>query len=266
MMINKFRKYAAVMALGCLCSSTFATIPANQTGYISGTDTIQIFGHLWVDGYVGTGGGAAWSNDGDQVALIRGPAAYHADLLSTHATSVHLRFIADSTASSPKYLGSVVASHDGRIGLLDDDGQWTIEADTDNYIKFAVNNSGKMYIRSNGKVGIWTSSPGYRLDVNGDGRFRNDLLVEVTDGQADLTVNSNSTTHDTTFSIKGNNHSWVMRNDISRGHALSIRSRSPSDSTEMERIIVQQNGETEFKEEVTIPAGGDIPMGNFTSN
>jgi len=53
------------------------------------------------------------------------------------------------------------------FGLLDGDGQWSYLTRKDNYTEFRINNSIKMIIKSNGYVGIGTTNPSYKLDVNG---------------------------------------------------------------------------------------------------
>jgi len=57
-----------------------------------------------------------------------------------------------------------------RFGLLDGDRNWSYLAEKDNYTAFLINNSTKMIIRSSGKVGIGTTNPYYKLDVNGSAR------------------------------------------------------------------------------------------------
>lgn len=53
------------------------------------------------------------------------------------------------------------------FGLLDADHHWSIKMQKDSYTSFAINNSEKMRILSNGKVGIGTATPASKLDVAG---------------------------------------------------------------------------------------------------
>ena len=46
---------------------------------------------------------------------------------------------------------------------------------TNDTISFRTNSSDRMYINSSGNVGIGTTSPSYKLDVTGEGRFTGDL-------------------------------------------------------------------------------------------
>jgi len=65
--------------------------------------------------------------------------------------------------------GRVYGNGDGaNFGLLDGDGNWSYLAAKDNYTQFRVNNSAKMTILSNGKVGIGTANPSEKLDVEGN--------------------------------------------------------------------------------------------------
>jgi len=69
--------------------------------------------------------------------------------------------------------GRVYGSGDGQyFGLLDGDGNWSYLASKDDYTQFRVNNSAKMTIKSTGNVGIGTTSPTQKLDVNGKIRMR----------------------------------------------------------------------------------------------
>ena len=54
----------------------------------------------------------------------------------------------------------------GSFGLLDWDRNWWIRMVKDLYTLFLVNGLEKMRIQSNGNVGIWTTSPTSKLEVN----------------------------------------------------------------------------------------------------
>lgn len=70
-------------------------------------------------------------------------------------------------------------SNGARFGLLDAAGQWAIQILEDNYIRFSIDNVEKMRIRNDGNVGIGTSTPGNKLEVNGTIRAK-EVIVEAT--------------------------------------------------------------------------------------
>ncbi|HHD92512.1 MAG TPA: hypothetical protein ENL06_02735 [Candidatus Portnoybacteria bacterium] len=64
--------------------------------------------------------------------------------------------------------GRVYGSGNGaNFGLLDGNGHWSYLAAKNNYTQFRINNSAKMTIKNNGNVGIGTTNPGAKLDVEG---------------------------------------------------------------------------------------------------
>jgi len=64
-----------------------------------------------------------------------------------------------------------------QIGLTDAAGEWILEHENQAYTKFYVGNDEKMVIQNNGRVGIGTDSPMYKLDVCGTLRAI-EVLVE----------------------------------------------------------------------------------------
>lgn len=67
-----------------------------------------------------------------------------------------------------KKYGQIYGSGNGkRFGLLDANGDWTYVAVLNEYTAFQINNVERMRIRKNGNVGIGTSNPTNKLDVNG---------------------------------------------------------------------------------------------------
>lgn len=71
-----------------------------------------------------------------------------------------------------KVYGRVCGYLDGaQFGLKDADGSWSYLAVKDNYTDFRINNSTKMRIKSDGTIGIGTTSPKTKLHVYGEGAF-----------------------------------------------------------------------------------------------
>ena len=70
-------------------------------------------------------------------------------------------------------------------------------------IQFNINNSSRMVLNTNGRVGIDVSSPGYKLDVNGDINFTGNLLKSG--GTFSI---SHKTSFNVTVSSKTSNHPY----------------------------------------------------------
>lgn len=89
-------------------------------------------------------------------------------LRSNHSTVTQLIFRDKENINYGRVYGS---SNGANFGLLDGDGNWSYLAAKDNYTAFRINNSEKMRIRKDGKVGIGSNidySPvGYQLYVQG---------------------------------------------------------------------------------------------------
>lgn len=265
--INKMIKQASlIIGLSSLCTVGFAQIPDTETGYVGGaTDTIQIFGNLWVEKAINTGGTSSSSVNPVGIQRFSNDTMH---LYSEDDDRMVLRFACDAPADT--YLGDIMAREDGHIGMRDKQGSWFFltqrTSSTAAYTKIYAAGAEMARIQNLGgtkRIGFLTNNPQTDFHVAGVGRFDNDLSVFV-NGQADFTIWSNNTTSDSTLRMRGGLKSWVFRNDNSEDHALSIRSQTDGQG-ESPKLIIQQDGDAEFKGKVTIEAGGDIPMGNYTS-
>ncbi|MBL4587146.1 MAG: hypothetical protein JKX84_08850, partial [Flavobacteriales bacterium] len=58
------------------------------------------------------------------------------------------------------------------FGMLDRDGQWSLLQANDNYTQLRINNSAKIHLTSNNRMGVMTTAPSTTLDVNGTVRIR----------------------------------------------------------------------------------------------
>lgn len=113
---------------------------------------------------------------------------------------------------------------------------------------FSTNNTERMRITENGKVGIGTSSPAYTLDITGNGRFTSNLTIGdytlpatdgttgqvlSTDGAGNVawtTMASNSISDNTYYDVGSatvtiSNSSWTNLSGLSRTFTLSSNAK-----------------------------------------
>ena len=85
--------------------------------------------------------------------------------------------------------------------LRAEDSSVLLGAYSDNSLYLVSNNSTKVTIQPDGKVGVGNTSPAYTFDVAGSGNFNNDLVVG-----GNLTVNGTTTTvNSTTLTVDDKN-------------------------------------------------------------
>jgi len=87
--------------------------------------------------------------------------AYYAN--SNHSTVTQMIFRDKENTTYGRVYGS---GNGSSFGLLDGDGQWGIQMVKDNATLFNVNNSEKMRILSNGRIGIGTTNPNGDIGVS----------------------------------------------------------------------------------------------------
>ncbi|MCD6149792.1 tail fiber domain-containing protein [bacterium] len=166
---------------------------------------------------------------GDQQLFGDGSSALYFD--SNHDTVTQMLF---RDKQNTQY-GRIYGSGNGNnynFGLLDGDGNWSYLAVKDNYTQFRINNSAKMTIHNNGNVGIGTTTPGYKLDIN-------------TDNAAPLRVTGDS-------SVVWNRASIYSRDTAASGRIFAFGSRAGTFSI---------SDETAGQRRFTINSGGNVGIG-----
>lgn len=105
---------------------------------------------------------------------------------SNSATLSKLRFY----DSDVVFYGAVVGTSDGtNFGLNDKDNHWTFRSVHDQFLTMSIDNSEKVRILANGRMGIGTAGPTATLDVDGNARIR--TLAVGTANEMELVVDGN---------------------------------------------------------------------------
>ena len=118
-----------------------------------------------------------------------------------------------------------------------------ININEDNYISFETNETEKMRIDTDGNVGIGTSVPGDKLDVNGGVMIRGNLKME---NSGVINGDDNNSLIITSYG-NNNNEGLILQNDNTGGTItakidVNVDSYISFDTDEVERMIIQNDG------------------------
>ncbi len=121
---------------------------------------------LHVNGSIRTDGARVYLGPAQN---IFGNGASDFNFTSNSAALVKLRLYDNANT----FTGAVVGQSGGvNFGLNDRDSHWTFRSVHDQYLTMSINNSEKVRILLNGNMGVGTTGPSERLDVNGGARIR----------------------------------------------------------------------------------------------
>ncbi|MEP0860560.1 MAG: hypothetical protein HRF52_03880 [Ignavibacterium sp.] len=95
------------------------------------------------------------------------------------SNNVYIRWLGVISKNNYAYMHTVKRDGDTMFGPLGFIGSnLYVGTVSDNDFEIKTNNATKIYIKSAGNVGIGTTSPTYKLDVSGTGRFTNELITD----------------------------------------------------------------------------------------
>ncbi len=141
----------------------------------------------------------------------------------------------------------------------------TRSSGVDNFSRFVIN-------PSNGKIGIGTNSPSYILDVNGTGRFSDNLLIgNPTGARTEINTNTNhrifAPTNKKTVDIDGNfyggGYVGVYRSD---NQIRGVFMHSQTENNNNALVVMEMRNDALYKESIKITSKiypGDTEPHNF---
>ena len=202
--------------------------------YNSSTGAISYSGTVYTDASVrGLISGGTGINYNNTTGVITSTITQYTDALAR--ASVSLTTTGTSGAST----------YNSTTGVLNIPQYASALSGTNNYVsKFTSSTTiGISQIFDNGtNVGIGTASPSYKIDVNGSGRFRNQIYV------GDITTASNSTIN--LLGVFGVSYQWSITNDA---NGLSFTSVVPNTALKLDPF-----GEATFSNTITIDNSNPI--------
>jgi hypothetical protein len=126
------------------------------------------------------------------------------DTGGTVGTDTNAKVVFDAGGSKAGHVGfNNTAS--GIMGLVNVDGEIRVQTNTADQILLRTNNSTRVTVTGTGDVGIGDTTPSYKLDVNGTGRFTDNVNIDT-----DLVVGSASSNGNATIQIMAQSGSYPI--------------------------------------------------------